>query len=323
MKIGSVFPDLLTPLDPGASIDNTLARTLRRVVKLTGATAGALVFRPPRREPLGVIVGAPRRLADWLTRARVDAPPRTLRLHREGNGGRGTVLLEVPLGPPRAPVGALALVGPSSRLRRTVLPRAFPRELGTAIERVWALYEAGRRHTEELVALYSTSRLITARLELAAVLEAISRSVTELIGSTGCGIGLLDEERRNLVHAAAHGFRTDAWRALSMPVGEGLIGRCAESGRPIRVDDIRLDPRSARRDVDEQEGIRSMLCVPLEVGGTLIGVISAFSTRASVFTAHHQELLEAFADQAAIALEHARLYAQLEARVAERTQELD
>jgi two-component system, NtrC family, sensor kinase len=323
VKIGSVFPDLLTPLDPGASIDDTLARTLRRVVKLTGATAGALVFRPPRREPLGVIVGAPRRLTDWLARARVEAPPRSLRLHREGSGGRGTVLLEVPLGPPRTPVGALALTGPPSRLRRTVLPRAFPRELGTAIERLWALYEAGRRHTEELAALYSTSRLITARLELAPVLEAISRSVTELIGSTGCGIGLLDDEGTHLVHAAAHGFRTDAWRALSMPVGEGLIGRCAESGLPIRVDDIRFDPRSARRDVDEQEGIRSMLCVPLKVGGILIGVISAFSTRAAVFTAHHQELLEAFADQAAIALDHARLYAQLEARVTERTQELD
>ncbi|HMH51260.1 MAG TPA: GAF domain-containing protein [Candidatus Acidoferrum sp.] len=318
MKIGSVFPDLLTPLDPTASIDATLARTLRRVVKLTGATAGALVFRPPRQQPLGVSVGAPRRLADWLARATA-APPRSLRVRAlNGDGaGRGTVLLETPLGPPRSPVGALALMGPSSWRRRVVLPRAFPRELGTAIERVWALYDAGRRHTEELAALYSTSRMITARLELGAVLEAISRSVTALIGSTGCGIGLLDEERRHLVHAAAHGFRTDAWGALSMPLGEGLIGRCAESGLPIRVDDIRLDPRSARRDVDEQEGIRSMLCVPLKVGDTLIGVLSAFSTQPSVFTAHHQELLEAFADQAGIAIHNAQLFAESERRARE------
>jgi len=172
------------------------------------------------------------------------------------------------------------------------------------------LLEEGRRRTEELAALYRTSRLITARLEPAAVLEGISRSVTALIGSTGCGIGLLDEERRHLVHAAAHGFRTDAWQALSVPLGEGLIGRCAESGQPIRVDDIRLDPRSARRDVDEEEGIRSMLCVPLTVGGGLIGVLSAFSTRPAVFTAHHQELLEAFAEQAGIAIHNAQLFEQ-------------
>ncbi|MBI4592604.1 MAG: GAF domain-containing protein, partial [Candidatus Rokubacteria bacterium] len=165
-----------------------------------------------------------------------------------------------------------------------------------------------RRRAEELAALYETSRLITTRLDLPSVLEAISRSVTALIGSTGCGIGLLDEERTHLVHAAAHGFRSEAWRALAMPVGEGIIGRAAESGAPIRVDDIRTDPRSARRDVDEQEGIRSMLCVPLKVGGPLIGVISAFSTQPAAFTAHHQRVLEAFAEQAGIAIHNARLF---------------
>jgi PAS domain S-box-containing protein len=319
MKIGSVFPDLVTPLDPSASIEDTLARALRRVVKLTGAAAGALVFRPQGRSPIGVTAGPARRLADWLERARVAAPPRGLRVRPLTGAAarRGAILLEAPLGPPRSPVGALALIGPASWRRRAVFPRAFPRELGIAIERVWALDEAGRRHNAELAALYRTSRLITARLELGAVLEAISRSVTQLIGSTGCGIGLLDEERRHLVHAAAHGFRTDAWAALSMPLGEGLIGRCAERGLPIRVDDIRVDPRSARRDVDEQEGIRSMLCVPLKVGETLIGVLSAFSTRPSVFSAHHQELLEAFADQAGIAIHNAQLFAESERRARE------
>ena len=146
MKIGSVFPDLLTPLDPAASIDDTLARALRRVVKLTGATAGALVFRPPRREPLGVHAGAPRRLSDWLARALVGAPPRSLRLGAMKDGdGRGLTLLETPLGPPRTPVGALALIGPAAWVRGTVFPRSFPRELGTALERVWALHEETRR----------------------------------------------------------------------------------------------------------------------------------------------------------------------------------
>src|SRR5262249_34718396 len=68
---------------------------------------------------------------------------------------------------------------------------------------------------------------------------------------------------------------------------------------------------------DEQEGIRSMLCVPLKVGETLIGVLSAFSTRPSVFTAHHQKLLEAFADQAGIAIHNAQLFAESERRARE------
>jgi two-component system NtrC family sensor kinase len=179
------------------------------------------------------------------------------------------------------------------------------------------LLEDTRRRAEELAGLYQTSRAITARLDTAAVLDQISRAVTTLIGSTGCGIGLLDDERSRLTHVAAHGFRTAEWRALSIPLGEGVIGRSAESGQPLRVDDIRVDPRSARRDIDEHEGIRSLLCVPLRVGGQLIGVISAFSTQPAMFTAHHQRVLEAFAEQAGIAIHNAQLFEESEHRTRE------
>ncbi len=181
------------------------------------------------------------------------------------------------------------------------------RPLASAIEQR-RLNEEGRRRTEELAALYATSQLLTSRLDVASVLDRISRSVTGLIGSTGCGIGLLSRERTHLAHVAAHGFRSEEWRALSMPVGEGLMGRAAESGTAIRVDDVRTDPRSARRDVDEREGIRSMLCVPLKVAGAVIGVISAFSTHPGAFTAHHQRVLEAFGEQAGIAIHNAQLF---------------
>src|SRR5262249_30512451 len=174
--------------------------------------------------------------------------------------------------------------------------------------------EETRHRTEELEALSATSRLITAHLDVATVLDRISRSVTELIGSTGCAIGLLDAKGTSLTHAAAHGSLTTEWRELAVPLGDGIIGTCAESGAAVRVDDIRTDPRSARRDVDEGEGIRSMLCVPLRVPGAIIGVLSAFSTRPAAFTAHHQRVLEAFAEQAGIAIANARLYEESERR---------
>lgn len=197
-------------------------------------------------------------------------------------------------------------------------PRAFDDEdveillevailLAAAIEHRRLLSET-RQRAEELGALYRTSQLITSRLYLPAVLEAISRSVTELTGGTGCGIGLLDAERTRVSHVAAHGFRTPEWRSLSLAVGDGIIGRVAMTGVPIRTDDIGSDPRSAQRDIDEREGIRSMLAVPLRVGEELIGVISAFSTAVGAFAAHHETLLEAFADQAGIAIQNARLF---------------
>src|SRR5438445_2038939 len=447
------FADLRTPLVGAPSIEEGLARTLRRVVTLTGAAAGAVVFSPPHAKPIAATAG-----------------PRTL---TRDPAGRHVV--QIPLGASTRPVGRLTLVGRGRALRRAALPPGFGGELGTAIEQVWQrqrrtlrttilteitrllgssdsldevlgafaeglarlvdfdsvaallldaergefevldvtartvpgriardlrlplertllervvasgapvrvddlaaasvpaasrvtlgargwqsallvplvtqggvfgavslvaarpaafgaadaesaaelaqplasaieqrrLLDESRRRAEELAALYTTSHLITGRLDVASVLDRISGSVTALIGSTGCGIGLLDATRTRLVHAAAHGYKSEEWGALALPMGEGLMGRCAETGQPIRVDDVRRDPRSARRDVDERESIRSMLCVPLRVGGTLLGVISAFSTRQAAFSAHHQRVLEAFAEQAGIAIQNAQLF---------------
>jgi signal transduction histidine kinase len=66
-----------------------------------------------------------------------------------------------------------------------------------------------------------------------------------------------------------------------------------------------------------------MLAAPLRVGERAIGAISVFRRDVHDFSAAEEELLLALADQAAIALEHARLYTELEAMVAERTRELD
>ena len=145
MKDG-VLSELLTPPDTTVSIDAKLSRTLRRVVKLTGATAGALVFLAARPRPFRAVVGTPRPprvLRDWLRRVSIGAPPRGARVRATSGAGvrAGTVLFEAPLGPRRGPVGALALVGPASRLRGAVLPSAWSRELGTAIERVWRFHE--------------------------------------------------------------------------------------------------------------------------------------------------------------------------------------
>src|SRR5262249_55827377 len=173
------------------------------------------------------------------------------------------------------------------------------------------------QRADELAALNRTSQLITARLDLGSVLEAISRSVTSLMASTGCGIGLLSGDGAAIHHVAAHGFKTAEWAALSVPVGEGIIGGAVASGRAIRSDDLEEDPRSARWEKDGTEGIRSLLTVPLQVAGEIIGAISAFSTSAGFFSARHQMLLESFADQAGIAIQNARLFEESQRRARE------
>src|SRR5262249_42545110 len=127
------------------------------------------------------------------------------------------------------------------------------RPLAFAIEQS-RLHAEVMQRAEELAALNRTSQLITARLDLGSLLDTISRSVAGLVGSTGCGIGLLTADRTTIDHVAAHGFRTPEWRALSVPVGEGIIGSAAASGKAVLSSDLSADPRSVQRDVDEKEG---------------------------------------------------------------------
>src|SRR2546429_6421054 len=129
MTIGRAFPDLLTPLSSAASsVEEGLAQTLDRLVELTGAAAGALVFTPPHEAPIVVTAGGrrlPAELGAWL-RAEVQTPAGGWRLARVAPPRRprgGAVALRTP---PRAPgrrVGALLLPGraappppPASRL---------------------------------------------------------------------------------------------------------------------------------------------------------------------------------------------------------------
>ena len=206
-------------------------------------------------------------------------------------------------------------------------PRAFGEEdvevlsevarpLASAIEQARLHAETVRR-AEALAALNETSRLISARLQLPAVLATISRSVNALIGSAGCGIGLLSAEGGAVEHVAAQGFRTGEWRTLSTPLGAGIIGRVAEAGTPLRVDDIQGDPRSVDPALDEREGTRSMLAVPLRVGDAVIGVISAYSREPGYFSSREETLLESFAEQAGIAIQNARLFEESQRRARE------
>ena len=70
MKIGRVFPDLLTPLATADSVAEALSRMLARLVRLTGADAGALAFSPARGASVVVVEGGRRLPADGPVRRR-------------------------------------------------------------------------------------------------------------------------------------------------------------------------------------------------------------------------------------------------------------
>ena len=159
---------------------------------------------------------------------------------------------------------------------------------------------------ERLRLLYEVSNVIHSTLEPAEALQLILREAVRLVRASSGSVVLLNPTNDLLEIEAAHGLAPDAAR-LKLRRGEGITGRVAQTGQPLRVGDVSNDPRY----VPVRPGVRSELAVPLEVGGQVRGVLNVDSDRPDAFSADDQELLEELALQAAKVIHHTWRYEQL------------
>src|SRR5262249_44899682 len=121
------------------------------------------------------------------------------------------------------------------------------------------------------------------------------------------GIFLLDEGHGELVLRKAVSFGLAAERKTRVRLGEGLTGAAAQSKQPIRVGDVRADPRYLAL-IPET---RSELVVPLVHKDRVVGVFDLESSALDKFTEEHVKVLTPLASQVAVAIENARLYENL------------
>ncbi|MGQ9466805.1 MAG: GAF domain-containing protein [Anaerolineae bacterium] len=181
----------------------------------------------------------------------------------------------------------------------------------TAVEHA-RLYEEARRRALELATLSRVATALTSTLELPQVLQTIATSVLEVIGCDASAIFVLDEKEPVLRLAATHGLSPEYTRqSLVLPVEVGGRGHAVAMQQPILVENLAADP-SLRRvaPLAEEEGFIAFADLPLRVGERVIGLLAVFFSQPHHFTEGERELLSTFADQAAVAIENARLYAQ-------------
>jgi PAS domain S-box-containing protein len=176
--------------------------------------------------------------------------------------------------------------------------------------------ESLRRRNRELAVLYETSLEITAQLSLPSLLRTI---VARAVGLTGTRMGALylirpDGETLELV--VSYNLPGD-YTGVTLHLGEGLSGRIAQSGEVLAIGDhSHWEGRAA---VYANSPFRRVLGVPLKVGGQVIGVINVTDDeQTGEFSQDEVRLVSLFADQAAIAVENARLYEAAQHELAER-----
>ncbi|MGA9351587.1 MAG: GAF domain-containing protein [Anaerolineae bacterium] len=228
-------------------------------------------------------------------------------------------LLLVPLVSKDKVIGVMALdytdEGKYFSDEQVTLSTTIASQAAIAIENA-KLYENVERSLEQLTALRQTSLDITARLDTTALLEAILRRATELLKAQGGGIYLNDPARQELTVAVDHGLGRSVV-GTTLKLGEGMAGRVAQTGEPMIVDDYRT--WAGRSGKYAEDLFTAVIEVPLKWQDQVIGVLVIVDgVEKRAFTEDDAQLLSLFADQAAIAIENARLYEASQRELAER-----
>jgi PAS domain S-box-containing protein len=172
------------------------------------------------------------------------------------------------------------------------------------------------RNVRQLAALEHMGQTVVASLDLAVVLKRVIEEISALLGAEGVSV-LLIEDHDELIFAATNSRSADLI-GQRMPVGAGIAGEVIRSGQSVRVHDNTSQAR-IYRDIDQAIGFRteSLLAVPLNLRGEIIGVMEAVHTRPGAFSSDDLRLLEAAATWATVAITNARLFETERRRVQE------
>ncbi len=185
-------------------------------------------------------------------------------------------------------------------------------------------YITARHHTTNLAILNSVSMAINSTLDLSRVLDVIVTSVGRVMGNQKAAIFLADEAGQTVSLAASHNlsphYVTNS-RALAVdPGGRSVV---VATRQPLIVDDVRSDPRlSDFHAVAEAEGFRAFADMPLQTHAQAIGGLTVYYADAHHFTLAEIDLLNTFANQAAIAVVNAKRYSRADEALTLRIEQL-
>ena len=197
--------------------------------------------------------------------------------------------------------------GPGTPLGDHLRPRldAFQQ----ALDRLERDLEAQADERAQMGALAEVARVVNSSLNLSEVLNRVMDEIIHLTGAERAFLMLLDAETGKLEFRAARNVDRETITGSAFEISRSVVQRVAQEGKPVVTTDAQLDPRFKGHESVVSYNLRSILCVPLRVRGRVTGVVYTDNrVRSGLFSDRDRDLLAAFADQAAIAIENARLF---------------
>jgi GAF domain-containing protein len=194
---------------------------------------------------------------------------------------------------------------------------SFAHQAAIAIENA-RLYSALADRVKRLDTLTDVNRMISDSLDVDRILKRIANAAAALMDAGLVIVWSADEARHEVqARALSDTATTGTYPFPTMRFGEGAIGWMAQNRRPLSVTDIAADPRFVRNEWFVANDFRGCVALPILRGGELLGGLSLLFKDSVPPNLEDDPLLQAFIDQAGIAIEHGRLYANLEDRVSQ------
>ena len=233
----------------------------------------------------------------------------------------------VPLNAGAESIGALSV---GSRDGSTVYTRAqmellqaIADQTAGAIVKARLLKETQER-ARQLTTLNEITRQLTSTLELNPLLQNILENAVGILNCEAGSLFLVDDQTDELVFRVTVGPVAGNLIGKRLAPGTGIVGRAVDMKKPV-IENEEHSTTNRFKGVDQQTGFvsRSLLAVPLQAQDRVIGVVEVINRRDGLpFVQNDQTLLAAFAGQAAVAIENARLYTLTDQELASRVEEL-
>jgi signal transduction histidine kinase len=205
-------------------------------------------------------------------------------------------------------IGFLGVGGPAGRLgaQEVETLALFARPAAIAIANAWR-YEDERQRADRMALVARVARLVTADLRLDELLQRAADAIHELLGFPNLAIPLIDPEQPGMLVLSVKGghYKQRIPGEYRIPITTGLMGEAARTRRAVLVNDVTADPRYLPTPGGAPG--RAELAVPILLGDRVLGVVNV--ERDEPFSEEDAAIVGIIADQLAVAIENARLYA--------------
>jgi GAF domain-containing protein len=174
------------------------------------------------------------------------------------------------------------------------------------------LAEEIKRKDFQLETLSKISATVVSDKYLEEILQLIVALTAQMLNSKICSLMLLDEKKESLIIKATQSLSEVYKNKPPVKVGESVSGRVIKEKKPIMVYDVTKDELYAYPEVAREEGLKSLLSVPMSFKSEVIGVINIYTSYPHHFTPEEVRIAQAVANQAAVAIENVKLWREAE-----------